>query len=238
MEDDERAGAESEIDRLYGLPLDEFVAARDDAAKRLRAGGERAAAAEVAAARKPTVAAWAVNQLTRGQAAKVRALLGAGERLRAAADRGALEEAHRDERAAVERLVQCARELLEGPAPGTLDRVRDTLHAASADDEARDLLRSGRLTKERRAIGFGPGAPVPGSGPRPRRSRARAKSAEPPAARRRRQEAAKRLRAAEREVERTRRRVEEARADLDAAEAALARAEAAHAKARRAVDRA
>ncbi len=49
---------ESEIDRLYQLPLDEFTAARNALAK--TAGAD---AARVRALVKPPIAAWAVNQL-------------------------------------------------------------------------------------------------------------------------------------------------------------------------------
>jgi hypothetical protein len=49
---------ESEIDRLYQLPLDEFTSARNALAK--TAGGD---AARVRALVKPPVSAWAVNQL-------------------------------------------------------------------------------------------------------------------------------------------------------------------------------
>ena len=49
---------ESSLDRLYQLPLDEFTAARNALAK--EAGGD---AASVRALQKPSVPAWAVNQL-------------------------------------------------------------------------------------------------------------------------------------------------------------------------------
>jgi hypothetical protein len=49
---------ESEIDRLYQLPLDEFTKARNDLAK--TAGAD---AARIRALVKPPIAAWAVNQL-------------------------------------------------------------------------------------------------------------------------------------------------------------------------------
>jgi hypothetical protein len=49
---------ESEIDRLYQLPLDEFTSARNELAK--TAGAD---AAQVRALVKPPIAAWAVNQL-------------------------------------------------------------------------------------------------------------------------------------------------------------------------------
>src|SRR6476620_10401344 len=49
---------ETEIDRLYQLPLDEFTAARNALA---RTAGEQAA--EIRQLAKPPVPAWAVNQL-------------------------------------------------------------------------------------------------------------------------------------------------------------------------------
>ena len=70
---------------LYGLPLDRFVPERDALAKALRKAGRREEAAEVAALRKPSVAAWAVNQVIRTQGRAVAALFGAGD---------ALQEAH------------------------------------------------------------------------------------------------------------------------------------------------
>src|SRR3954451_21313497 len=70
------------VDELYGLALDEFVPRRDALAKRLRADGRREEAAEVAALRKPSVAAWAANQAIRSQprAARGRAGRGGGGR--------------------------------------------------------------------------------------------------------------------------------------------------------------
>jgi DNA repair exonuclease SbcCD ATPase subunit len=53
------------IDRLYELPLEEFTKARDELARRLTAAGDAKAAAEVKRARKPTLPAWAANQVVR-----------------------------------------------------------------------------------------------------------------------------------------------------------------------------
>ena len=81
--------AESELiqqaaEQLYGLPPGDFTRARDAHAKELRGDGERDAANAVKALRKPTVAAWALNQLTRRRKKDLAALLSAGENLRAA----------------------------------------------------------------------------------------------------------------------------------------------------------
>jgi hypothetical protein len=53
------------VDPLYAGPPEEFVAARDALAKRLRADGDRATAAEVAKLRRPTATAAALNQVAR-----------------------------------------------------------------------------------------------------------------------------------------------------------------------------
>src|SRR5688500_1165037 len=107
-------------DDLYGLPLDRFVAERGALAKALRADGRRDEAARVAALRKPSVAAWAVNQLARTQRRAMRELLAAGDELRDAqeallagkGDARALRAAGERERAAVDQLVDAALGLL------------------------------------------------------------------------------------------------------------------------------
>src|SRR4051794_31350084 len=91
------------IRRLYGLPLDQFTAERNALAAELRS-------VDVKALRKPSAAAWAVNQLVRAEPELVEALLGAGGELRqahrqAASGKGAqqLRAAAGSERAAVRR---------------------------------------------------------------------------------------------------------------------------------------
>jgi hypothetical protein len=153
-------------DELFGLPPEEFVAARDDLARRLRREGDAEAAARVKALRRPPLSAWAVNRLAREQAAALDPLLAAGERLRAAhqaalAGEGAAElrTAAKAEREAVAGLVETALELLrEAGHPATdatRDRVAATLHAAAASPEAAELVRHGRLTADLDPSGFG-----------------------------------------------------------------------------------
>jgi hypothetical protein len=149
-------------DELYGAPLAEFTARRDARAKEMRKE-DRAAANAVKRLRKPSVAAWAVNQLRRRSPDDLEALLAAGEALRQAqlggGDRDAIRAAAADEREAVERLVGDAAEALRSEASGvsdaTLEAVRGTLHAAASDDEARELIRRGALTEARQAVGLG-----------------------------------------------------------------------------------
>ena len=156
-------------DDLYGLPLDRFVPERAALAKELRGAGRRDEAAAVAKLRKPSAAAWAVNQLVRTQGRATRELLAAGDAVRAAQDdvlagRGdarALREAGARERDAVAGLVETARGLLGASghelSESTLERVADTLHAAALDDAAREQVRAGRLERELRHAGLGLG---------------------------------------------------------------------------------
>ena len=145
------------IDELYGLPLEDFVAQRDALAKRLRADGDRDAAAEVKRLPKPTRAAWAVNRLARERPAEITALMEAGEALSGAQEQllqGAEPEVLRGAADAARRLVDAL--AAEAPADGpTRDKVRATLHAATVDEGVRAEVASGRVVKERSASGFG-----------------------------------------------------------------------------------
>jgi hypothetical protein len=159
--------ADAEVgDELFGLPPEEFVAARDELARRLRREGEAEAARRIRALRRPPLSAWAVNQLARGPEGGLGELLAAGERLRAAhqaalAGEGAAElrAAAKAEREAVAALVLAALELLrEAGHPTTettRDRVAATLHAAAASPEAAELVGGGRLTADLDPSGFG-----------------------------------------------------------------------------------
>ena len=158
-----------DVDDLYGLPLDRFVPERASLVRELRSGGEREQAAVVAALRKPSVAAWAVNQLIRTQRREVDALYAAGDALRevqagvlsGSADARELRSAAESERAAVDALVALARGLLSSGGQEltatTVERVADTLHAAALDDEARREVSDGRLVRELRHVGLGGG---------------------------------------------------------------------------------
>jgi hypothetical protein len=210
---------EEGIDRLYELAPEEFVAARGELAKRLRGEGDAGAAKRVAALRRPTVAAWAVNQATRRRPELVRDLLEAGERLRQAQRRAlsglrgdALRTASRDRRVAIDRLLAVAAEALEesGRSPEAhRDAIAASLQAASTDERAAAALRAGTLDHELAApSGFGevaglelvqPEEPEPARAPaRPKRRRKLdpAQRRELEAARRERERRAKEVRAA------------------------------------------
>lgn len=77
---------EAEIDRLYSLPLDDFIASRDAIAKTLRAEGERGQADEVKRFSKPNLPAWAVNQLWYRERETFERLLKAGKKTKRPAE--------------------------------------------------------------------------------------------------------------------------------------------------------
>jgi hypothetical protein len=158
---------EQELDELYGLPLEEWTRARNDLASRLKKAHQTEQAEAVRKLRKPSVVAWAVNQLARREESSIAALLEAGDRLRKAQEEalgghgGAAEvnAAARAEREVVRGLVASARAILEeagnAATQPTLERLSQTLRAAAVDDAGRGLLAHGRLDEELKGIGFG-----------------------------------------------------------------------------------
>jgi hypothetical protein len=191
--------------------------------KELRNAGERDAAEHLKQARKPTVAAWAANQLARNERMNVRALLTAGEQLRegqAALMRGGkpdeLRRAEESERRALSALLDAGRRLVEGET--TLRKLEATLRAAAVEPEARNLLERGRLTKDLVPSGFGlAGMPAPG---RKRRAPSRKTDDGAVAERERR-----RLAEARTQLQEARKRAREAEREADRARKELARAE-------------
>jgi hypothetical protein len=156
------ADEESELDDLYAAPLDQFVKVRNEIAGRLKKDGDEAAAARVAALKKPSVSAWTVNRLARSGSLDLQRLIKAGEALELAQrramsgeDSSGFEEARRDEAAAISLLRSAAKEVLRAASPAVLDRIVSTLRAGVATPEGRTLLKQGRLTDDLEPTGFG-----------------------------------------------------------------------------------
>ena len=205
-----------EADRLYGLPLERFVAERDALAKQLRSDGRRAEADEVKALRKPPAVVWAVNQLMRTQHKPARALVAAADRAAGnPGDRDALRAHHE----ALEELTTAGAGLLSDKGRGLSDdallRVRSALHAASLDRDRREDFVAGRLSEEPAPAGFGAITATPAKAPAKRR--AKPKPPPPP----------KPSKAQLQRVERAQARIEKLREQLHDAEQELADARAA-----------
>lgn len=143
-------------EELFGLPVGEFIAARDTLVRRLKADGAREDAAAVKALRRPTLAAWAVNHVVRAdpeagdrlvttahdmERAQRRALSGVRD--------GSLREASAARRHLVEELVDRAAAVLvaAGAAPAShLDDVGRTFEAASTSPEVAARVAEGCLS--------------------------------------------------------------------------------------------
>jgi hypothetical protein len=131
-------------------------------ARELRRAGKKEEAHAVGALRKPTVSAWAVNQVTRRFPKEARALVKAGDELRKAQraavsgrDPQALRAAQRAHRERLDELTSIARHELDLSGP-TAQRVAQTLRAASVDKEASKGFLAGTLTGDVEHAGFGP----------------------------------------------------------------------------------
>ena len=150
------AGWEKQIEALYRLDPDEFVAARNELAKESRAA-DRKVASRIRNLNKPTIAAWAINQVALSKPKLVAAAISTMGDLQAAqekalgGDRAALKSATQKRRKAVAAVVDAAVAALEGIGRGGeshRDAIRNTVEAASLDDEASELLQAGRLEHE------------------------------------------------------------------------------------------
>ena len=159
-----RKGAPDDVDALFELPLSEFTAARNSLATRLKKAGNAAEANRVKSLVKPSVPAWAVNQLYRQHRIAFDRLLDAGERFRKAqttqlagksADLRAPLEARRS---ALSELSTYAAKILaesgSAATPDTMRRVTTTLEALSTYAGIPDTPVPGRLTDDVQPPGF------------------------------------------------------------------------------------
>ncbi|MEV1290971.1 hypothetical protein [Pseudonocardia sp. NPDC049635] len=176
--------------RLYRVPPEDFVAARDELVAEARAAGDRAAAREIAAFKRPTRAAWLTNLLAAEAPDEVAGLLDLAGPLAAAQqslDGAALRRVSAQRSKLLGSLSRRAAQL--GRAAGrriepALERaVRVVLESALADDGLAARVRSGRVVRVERHSGFGPlaassepeqetpGAPAASQPPPPARTR-------------------------------------------------------------------
>jgi hypothetical protein len=155
--------AEAE-DGLYQIPLADFTAARNALVTRLKKGGRTDEAGRIKGLVKPSIPAWAVNQLFWYHRPQFDALLAIGDRFRKAqaaqlqgrsADvRGPLEE----RREALSALARLAAAVLTGaghsPTPETMRRITSTLEALSVYGSGPEAPQAGRLIDEVEPPGF------------------------------------------------------------------------------------
>lgn len=120
--------AADELDELYRLPPEDFTAARSRLVKAARSRGEADRAAQIAAARKPTTAAWLVNSLVHRDAHVVDRLGELGDRLHAAhraADGDRIRELSAEHRRLVAELAESALTAVAAPIVAAATSVPD-----------------------------------------------------------------------------------------------------------------
>lgn len=147
------------LDELFALDPADFVKARDALVKELRAQGKRDESAAVKGLRRPTVPAWALNQVSREHPHAMEALLDAADAARraqddvlAGADGVVLRDAMSDRRTRARAVVRGARDVLERSArsPDTYEReLEDALNAIVDAPDLADAFRRGQLSDVR-----------------------------------------------------------------------------------------
>ena len=153
---------ENEIDALFRLPLAEFTGARNALAARLKKSG--ADSSLIKALVKPSISAWAVNQLYWNQRDAFDQLIKSGERFHKAQTSGKVADMRRAmdaRRELLTTLSDLATSILQdaghNPAPDTIRRITTTLEALSAYAQRADGRHSagpGRLTADVDPPGF------------------------------------------------------------------------------------
>jgi hypothetical protein len=219
-------------DELYGVPPEEFVAARTAARDRAKAAGEKELAAEIATLPKPATAAWVCNLLVRAHPEEIAQLVELGGMMREAQrslSGEQMKELGKQRSQVVSALTRQARALAHAAghdvSSAIAEQVEGTLRAAVADPDAGEALLGARLTAALSYTGLGP-VDLGGAVATPvRAARAGAKAAAP-APRRGGGKAPEDTAERERQAERRRREAAErqrrelAQAEQDAEEAA------------------
>lgn len=157
----EQLDLESVSTELYGLDPDAFTESRNARALQARKSGDRDLAARIRHLRKPSTAAWVLNQVARHHRETVGELLDLGAALRQAQhhlDGDRLRELGRERRQLTRTVVDQAQALAiaAGRDLGASFRaqVEQTVRAAIAETGAGTALADGRLTEVLTATGW------------------------------------------------------------------------------------
>ncbi|MFD6194102.1 hypothetical protein [Streptomyces sp. NPDC060275] len=145
-------GVEQVLDELYAMSPSAFVPHREERAAAARTAGRKEDARRIHAARRPTLAAWAANLLTRSRPEETRRFLELGQALREAhrtLDAAGLRELSAQRRRIVAALsrqaAQLAGEAGHRLSPAAQREVESTLRAVLADPDAAGQWAGGRL---------------------------------------------------------------------------------------------
>lgn len=166
----DRAAAE-----LYALDPGEFTARRQALVAAAREAGEREAAAQIAALRRPTRAAWVVNRLSRENPELTAEFATLADQLRSAhlaLDGAQLRELSKERRRLIDAATVAAYAAagIATPTAALRDEVTATLGAVLADPDIAARFNTATLVTAEDQSGFGPGGPQLASVPMPARS--------------------------------------------------------------------
>ncbi len=155
---------EEDVDALFKRPLAEFIGARNNLTARLKQGGRTNDANLVKALAKPSISAWAVNQLYWKHREAFDQLLATGQRFRQAqtsrtagriADMLGSLDARRETLSHLSELAPALlRDAGHNPMPDMIHRITTTLEALSAYASLSDGPTPGRLTHDVAPPGF------------------------------------------------------------------------------------
>jgi len=152
------ANLENDLDALFKLPLAEFTGARNDLAARLKREGRANDSTVVKKLPKPSISAWAVNQLHWNHPEAFDRLLSTSQRFRQpqtlqpAARMADLRESLDARREALSHLSDLAtillREAGHNPTPDTIHRIATTLDALASHATLSDGPTPGHPTQD------------------------------------------------------------------------------------------
>ncbi len=155
---------EGDVDALFRLALADFTSARNALAAQLKKNGRGDEAAEVKALGKPSVSAWAVNQLYWDHREAFDKLIASGERFHKAQSarsgaqvtdmRAALDARRESLKKLSDLAAQALRDAGHNPSPDTIHRITTTLEGISAYSSRGDGPQLGRLTHDVDPPGF------------------------------------------------------------------------------------
>jgi hypothetical protein len=155
---------ENDVDALFKVLLNEFIGARKTLAVRLKQGGHASEADRVKALVKPSITAWAVNQLYWKHQEEFDRLIETGQRFRQAQTSRAagkmtdMRVSLEERREVLSDLSKLAEALLRdaghNPSLDVIRRITTTLEAMSAYASLPHGLRPGRLTHDVDPPGF------------------------------------------------------------------------------------
>lgn len=150
---------DDELDRLYQVPLGEFVTARNRLAASVKKAGDTDAANEIKALHKPSASAWAVNQVYWKERWVFDALMSASDRLRAAIEAGTADALGGDREQTVKVAIGRARRFLEESGDQASEvvmrRVTTTFDALASYGSSNPNPMRGRLSQDLQPVGFG-----------------------------------------------------------------------------------